>query len=632
MTKEEALKIILDDISQAKKAKKDIDTNIGSWLSEYEGEPYGVEKTGKSKMVVKDIKKAVEWFIPNAVEPFVNKNRIVKLDGITAEDVNASKMHERLLNYQFVRKFDRYSFIHDMFKVGSTEGTTIVRCGWDTEEKETSETFEGVTAQQLAMFEQEGFELSDIEETSPGIYSANAKLVKTIKNQPTAEVVRNGNVYPDPTSTSVEDASFVAYKYESTVGELKASGKYSEEDIQGWLFQITDRDSTLETERDTRNREYGYDPDYTSLSEASRKVTVYEYWGNLDMDDDGIAEPKFATIVDDKLLEIVDNPYPDQSIPFVEIQFSRKPFAFWGSPLAEFISDNQKIRSSLMRGFIDNVAQSNNNTKFVKKGALDLINKRKLENNLGGVVEINGDSTDIFDGNFNPIQPTIFSLYELVQSEAEALSGITRYSQGLDSSSLNKTATGVATISSMSQKRMMEIIRRYSEGLKKVFRKWISYNKEFLSDEEVMRINGQFIPFKRDDIDGAFDIDITVGVDGVSENKVNQMTMLMQQVGGLAGTANIPPQFFNMMLAKMADEWGYPDVAQMLEEAPAPEPNEFEMRMAQAELDETESKTQLNEAKAIKAMSDSNATNVESKKSAYGITSEEKRMERSNVR
>ena len=625
---EDVLRIILDDIQQAKDAKKEIDSKIDTWISEYEGEPYGKEKDGRSKMVVKDIKKAVEWFIPNAVEPFVSKNRIVKLEGVTAEDVDGSKMHERLLNYEFVRKFDRYSFIHDMFKVGATEGTTIIRCGWDFKEEETSEEVNNISYEQLQMIKQEGMEVSDIKDLGNGYFNATMINRKTIKNQPTAEVVRNGNFFPDPGATSIEEANFVAYQYESTLGELRGSGKYSEEDLENLEGSLSDNDSFLEKNRDIRNKDYGYSADYESKDDANTKVTVVEYWGNLDVDQDGIAEAKFATIVNDQLLEIVDNPYPGKDIPFIEIQFSRKPFALWGNPLAEFISDNQKIRSSLMRGFIDNVAMSNNGKKFVKKGALDPVNKRKYENNLSGVIEINGDATDVFEGGFTPIQPSIFQLYELVQSEAESLSGITRYSQGTDASSLNQSATGIATITSMSQKRMMEIIRRYSEGLKKMFKKWISYNKMFLSDEEVIRINGEFVQFRRDDIDGSFDIDITVGVDGVSENKVNQMTMLMQQVGGLAGVASIPPQFFNLMLSKMADEWGYPDIAQLLEEMPEPEPNPMKEAMGEAELHEKESKAQLNEAKAMQAMSDSNSTNVETKKSAYGITAEEQQENR----
>jgi hypothetical protein len=88
MTNEEIQRVVLDDIKQAKNAKKDIDDKIDTWLNEYEGKPYGTEQKGRSKIVVKDIKKAVESFLPNAVEPFVSKNRIIRLDGVTADDVH----------------------------------------------------------------------------------------------------------------------------------------------------------------------------------------------------------------------------------------------------------------------------------------------------------------------------------------------------------------------------------------------------------------------------------------------------------------------------------------------------------------------------------------------------------------
>ena len=131
MTDEEILALVKKDYESAKEAKKGIDKKIQTWLDEYNGEGYGNESDGHSQVVVKDIKKAVEWFLPNAVEPFVGKNRIVKLNGITSDDVQRASVTEKLLNYQFVRDFDRYGFIYDCFKVGATEGTTVVKCGWE---------------------------------------------------------------------------------------------------------------------------------------------------------------------------------------------------------------------------------------------------------------------------------------------------------------------------------------------------------------------------------------------------------------------------------------------------------------------------------------------------------------------
>jgi len=622
MTNEEANRIILDDIKQAKSAKSEIDSKIERWLAEYDGEGYGNEKEGRSKIVVKDIKKAIEWFVPTASEPFLKKGKIVSLNGITAEDVERAEIHERLINYQFNRKFDYYNFLHEMFKISSTEGTVIIRTGWDLREKEESKNFDNITAEQLQMITSSGLEIGSIEDNGDGTFNAKAINRIILENKPTATILKNGDCFPDPSVDKIEDMSFFAYRYEMTISDLRNIGKYNDEDIDELLVGLERNDSQLESTRNTALKGYGKDTDYTSSSDANKKVTVYEYWGYLDMNNDGISEPVFATLVNDKILEIVDNPYPDKELPFVVIPFSKVMFGFWGDSMAEFLSDGQKIRTSLMRGFIDNVAQANNAKKFIKKGALDPINKRKYENNLAGLIEVNGDRNDMWDGEFNQINPSVYSLFEIIQQENESLSGINRTMQGVDSRGLNDSATGASIQQGNSQRRMMDIIRRHSNGLKQVFRKWIAYNKEFLSDNEVMRISGKHIEFTRDDISGEFDIDITVGTDGVSEAKVNQMTMLMQQVGGLAGVATVPPQFFNLMISRMADEWGYPDIAEMLENPPSPEPSEEQLEAQRLELEKLRQEVEEMKSKAILNMSKANAENVESKKSALGIKDE----------
>ena len=290
---------------------------------------------------------------------------------------------------------------------------------------------------------------------------------------------------------------------------------------------------------------------------------------------------------------------------------------FWGDALAEFISDGQFIRSGIMRAMLDNVAQSNNGFKFFRKGALDPLNKKKLQSGIGGNIEVNGDKNDMWDGNFNQMPQTIFNMFEMIQRENESLSGISNVAQGLDSRALN-TATASSIAASSGQKRMMEIVRRYSELIKQLMRKWISYNKMYLSDKEVIRISGEYIEFSLDDIDGAYDIDITVGVDGVEENKANQMTMLMQQIGGLAG--NVDPSIVHDLLAKLSDIWGFPDIAQKLEQYQPPAPDPMQQEMAQLEMDKLKAEIEKLKSEAHENMADTNAKNVSAKMNAYGVT------------
>ena len=616
---EEQLNSILSNIDTAKKAKSEIDSNISTWLDEYNGEPYGNERNGRSKIVVKDIKKAVEWFLPNAIEPFVGKNRIVSLEGVTADDVDTAKMHEMLLNYQFVRNFNRYDFVHDMFKVGATEGTTVIRIGWEYEEDVTETEYKNVSLEEFSIMVQQGAEISGQEQNEDGTVNFTVTETKVLENRPTAYIVRNGDFGIDPTATTVEEADYCYHRYDETLYTLQQDESL-DQNVVAELMQGVEQDSEVENRRNESSRQYGYDADAKNSIDKNGKITVYDYFGNLEID--GEMQPAYAVIANGKLLKLEANPFPDKEKPFVMVQFSRTPFQAWGKPLAELLSDNQKVRTSIMRGVIDSLANSNNGRKFAKKGAFDAQNKKRLNDNIDGLIEFNEryDANDFFDGTYNQIPQTVMGIYETVQVESESLSGITRYSQGVGGGELNKTATGVATITNMSQKRMMEIIRRYSEdGLKEVFRKWIEYNKEFLTDKEVMRIAGRHIEFRNDDIQGRFDIDITVGTDNLSESRINSIVTLMQQVGGLGQVASVPPEFFNMMLAKMADEMNMPDVAEMMKTYQAPPPSEEQIMAQQLELKAKETDIELDKAKTIETMSKANKNNVDAKIEASGL-------------
>ena len=611
MTETEILAIVKEDYETSAKAKQGIDTKIQTWLDEYNGEPYGNESDGHSKIVVKDIKKAVEWFLPNAVEPFVSKNRIVKLAGITAEDVQRANISEKLLNYQFVRNFDRYGFIYDCFKVGATEGTTVVRCGWELEEEEKVEKLDNITVEQLAQLRASGIEVTVNEDGS-------AKLIKrrTLKNNPTARVVRNGRFLLDPSAGTIDEANYCIEEIDSTLSSLKSDGIYK--NLDKLSDSMLDRDdSYTEEARNSRGEGYGYDTqDSVSADKSLHKVTVREYWGNLDINDTGIAIPVVVAWVGNVVIRMEENPYPDKKPPFIATPFTKTPFMFWGDPLAEFISDGQFIRSGIMRAMLDNVVQSNNGFKFFRKDSLDPLNKKKLLTGIGGAIEVNGDKNDMWDGNFNQMPATIFNMFEMIQRENESLSGVSNLAQGLDSRALN-SATASSIASSAGQKRMMEIVRRYSELIKELMRKWISYNKVYLNEKEVIRISGEYIPFTPDDIDGAYDIDITVGVDGVEENKANQMTMLMQQISGLAG--NVDPAIIHSLLAKLSDIWGFPDIAQKLEAYEPPKPDPMQQEIAGLEIEKLKAEIEKLKSEAHENMSDANKKNVEAKSEAYGL-------------
>ena len=70
-----------------------------------------------------------------------------------------------------------------------------------------------------------------------------------------------------------------------------------------------------------------------------------------------------------------------------------------------------------------------------------------------------------------PMSSATMSLVDYAQNEIEAQTGSTRYNQGLDSESLNKTATGITSIMGQAEKRQKNMARLSAENFFKPDRK-----------------------------------------------------------------------------------------------------------------------------------------------------------------
>jgi hypothetical protein len=201
------------------------------------------------------------------------------------------------------------------------------------------------------------------------------------------------------------------------------------------------------------------------------------------MDGDGIPEPIVATWSDkhDVLLRLEENPLPGKRIPFHSAPYANKPFSLWGNAMAYFLADNQKVRSNIMRGIIDNMSLANNGQKFMQKGALDYVQFKRMSEGQRYIQTNLDPKVAITDGSFNQLPQSVFNVMSMITEETEQLSGVRSGGPALDTVAQNKTASGVATQTTMSQQRMADAVRNLSSLMKAVFEDWIAYAKEFLT-------------------------------------------------------------------------------------------------------------------------------------------------------
>lgn len=589
VNKAELLSALKSDLKAASTLKNAQDSSIAKWKAEYNGEPYGNEQKGKSRVVSRDIKKQSEWQHATIVDPFVSTSDVIKCVPITFEDEAPARQNELLLNSQFCRKFDRFNFISKAVKVLDREGTLVVQTGWDYEDKKVTSTVDSVVVDEFGI---EQLTEVEVEETI------------VVKNQPTAKVCRNEDIYIDPTcQDNLEEAEFVIHRYETNLSALRKDGRYK------------NLDKVMKSGREDYDYEAEDETDFKFSDEPRKKLVVYEYWGNYDVDGDGIAEPVVCAWINDIIIRLSANPYPDSKPPFIVVPFNSIPFKIHGEANAELIGDNQKVKTAVIRGIIDNMAQSNNGQVATRKGALDPMNRKKFL--AGQNFEFNGSLNDFWQGSYNTIPGSAFDMIALMNNEIESITGTKSFSGGINSGSLGATATGARGAMDATATRRMNIVRNVAENLiKPLMRKWMSYNAEFLEDEEIVRVtNEKFVPVRRDDLEGRVDIDITIATAEDNAAKSQELSFLLQTVG-----PNEDPTVRRELMADIMELMRMPDQAKRLREyQPQADPVQEQMKKLQLENLMLENEHLKSQIKDKQARADENIIDADLKraKAAY---------------
>ena len=572
VNKADLLKTLKQDLSSAKDMKAALDTRVSERRDIYNGKLYGNEEEGKSKIVVKLAKRQSEWAHATIKDPFVSTPEIIKCNPVTFEDVHAARQNELLLNYQFCRQFDRYKFMTKAIKVLDVDATLVVQTGWDYEDEEITQMTDVV-------------EIDDY--GNEFITTQKVSTIRVKKNQPTARVCRSEDVFIDPTcQDDIDNAQFVIFRYETDLSTLKKDGRYKN------LDKLKEAGDELSSDED-------FDPEdeteFKFSDKARKKLLVYEYWGNYDIDDDGVVEPIVCAWIGGTIIRLGSNPYPDKKPPFIVVPFSSVPFQIHGENNIDLIEDNQKVMTAITRGIINNMAQSTNGQVGIRKGALDAIQRKKFF--AGKNFEFNGTPGDFWQGSFNQIPGSAFDMMALQNNEVESLTGTKGFSQGLTGSSLGSTATAARGVMDATATRRLDTVRNIAENLiKPLMRKWMSYNSEFLSEEEVIRVtNSEFVPIRRDDLAGNIDIDITISTAEDNSMKMQELTFLLQTLGN-----TLPFELTQKVLVQIARLSRQPELEKDVAEF-KPQPDPIAEQMKQLEMAKLQAEIQYLQARAFAA-------------------------------
>lgn len=600
------------------------------------GKSKPVKIKGRSNIQPKLVRRQAEWRYPALSEPFLNSEKIFQVNPRTFEDLDAAKQNEILLNYQFDVKLNKVKFIDDYVRTVVDEGSCIVQVGWErltTKEKQVVPVYSYYPAEDeeaLAILNQ----ALELKQKNPREYNENIDeaikasidysqqnggepvlahqvgeqeilVDKVIENRPTVEILNTLNVYVDPTCNGdLDKALFIIKSFETNQAECKKAGIYKNLDKVNWAGNNPNSDGDHYTSADENFNE----------DLIRKKVVAYEYWGFYDINGTGSLTPIVATWIGSVMIRMEENPFPDGKLPFVIVQYLPVRNSVYGEPDCELLEENQQIMGAITRGLVDILGRSANAQQGFAKGMLDPLNKRRFEN--GEDYEFNPNlspQTGYIEHTFNELPQSVLAYVQMLNADAEALTGVKSFSGGMSGDAYGQVAVGIQGAIDAATKRETAILRRLAYGVSEIGNKIIAMNAVFLSEEEVIRVtNKQFITIKREDIKGNFDLKVDINTAEVDQAKAQDLGFMLQTLG-----PNMDPMITMKILAEIADLKRMPTLAEELRNY-QPQPDPIEEAKRQLEVEEEKAKINFITQRANKLIADTNKVNVETNQIASG--------------
>ena len=586
-------------------------------LEYYFGEPFGNEQEGRSQVVSTDVSDVIESILPTLLRTFAASDDVVRCDPVTAEDEEVARQASDYLNYVFNKDNDGFVALYTLFKDALIQKNGIAKIYWDTSQKQEQETYEKLSEDEYIMLiDEDGVDVKEhTEYADQDAITAKQKmmeqtddpmLMQQIEDAPTPMLhdcvitrietygkVKIETIPPEEflierRAKSLQDANFLAHRTTVTRTELIEAG-FDADIVSRLPSDVADK---YNEEKIARHRNLDYDFDSNSGEASTDEITIFECYSRIDVEGDGIAKLRKVTIAGTGGYEILDNELCD-SIPFVSLTPIMVPHRFFGRSVSEMTEDLQLIKSTVMRQLLDNMYLTNNNRVAVMDGQVNLDDL--LTNRPGGVVRTKGSPGQVMmPMQTQTINQQAFPLLEYLDTVREQRTGITRYSQGMDADSLNKTATGVNVILTQAQMRVELIARIFAEtGVKDMFTKIFELVVKHQDKERIIKIRNTFVPFRPMEWRNRCNISINVGLGTGSRDQqlaiLNNILQTQLKALELQGTPAGPMvnlrNIYNT-LSKIVENAGLknaglfftdPDVGmQQMPPPQPPQPTEFE--------------------------------------------------------
>jgi len=501
---------------------------------------------GRSKVVSTKVRDVVRGAKPGLMRVFLTNDKFVEFTPKGPEDVANAEQATAYTHWVF-NKVGGYNVLNNAIHDSLVKKVGLVKVWWNNYCAAKSYTYENLSDEEVEMLlsdddvevlehsQEISMEMDQFGMEAPVNVHSMVISHKREEGQMVVEGIPPEEFFIDGSAKSIDDAYIVCHKSEKYAGDLVAMG--FDQDVIDGLAGSGD-DSSGDEEQILRFGE-SVDSEEDIVNDPSmRLVVVTEAYMKIDIEGDGVPTlHKF--LCGGTNYEILEQE-PWDRVPFADFHVDPEPHAFYGRSLAELVMNDQDTTTSVLRGILDNVALTNTPRLEVNEDLVEMDDV--LNNEIGAIIR----SEQI--GSVNPlvvpfVAGATLPALQYLDMLVEEKTGISKMSMGLNADALqNTTATGAALTAQASAGHVEVMARNLAEGMKRLFQLMLHVAVKNSPDEQMMRLNGEFIPVDPSVWDIDMDMEINVGLgtgkEDVKAAALMQTFQTQQQIWQTYGAQN----------------------------------------------------------------------------------------------
>ena len=252
-------------------------------------------------------------------------------------------------------------------------------------------------------------------------------------------------------------------------------------------------------------------------------VLYGEWYIKADQDGDGVPELRYVCTMGETHAIVSDE--EANRVKFALFSCDPISHTIVGDSMADYIQDIQKIKTNMMRGILDSLAESINPKTVVNELMVNLDDA--LNDDLGAVIRTRGDPSASVQFTSTPfVGQQAMPVIDMLNDQLSRRTGLTDAAKGLDPKALqSSTQVGVDAIINGAQERVELVARVLCEtGFKDLFTGLYNEICENPNPPRTLRVNGNFVPYDTSTFDASMAVEVNANL-GKGSDMVRMVTL-----------------------------------------------------------------------------------------------------------